>query len=76
MPKLPIISARKLIKILKKAGFTHDRTEGSHYIFFRGQDQCTVSVPVHQGRDLGRGLLMSILRDADISPDELLKMLK
>ncbi|HLC97034.1 MAG TPA: type II toxin-antitoxin system HicA family toxin [Candidatus Nanoarchaeia archaeon] len=73
MPKLPVVPARKLIRVLKKAGFVHDRTEGSHYIFFREHDQRTVSVPVHKGRDLGKGLLMSILRDADISPDEFLK---
>lgn len=75
MPRLPSISSRKLIKILKKAGFVHDRTEGSHYIFFRETDKRTVSVPVHKGRDLGRGLLASILRDADISLEEFLQML-
>lgn len=74
MPRLPSISARKLIKVLKKAGFVHDRTEGSHYIFFRERDKKTISIPVHKGRDLGRGLLVSILRDADISTEEFLRM--
>ena len=76
MPKLPILQARKLIKILKKAGFVQDRVEGSHYIFFRLKDKRTISVPVHKGRDLGRGLLVSILRDADISLKEFMNMLR
>lgn len=71
MPRLPILSARKLIKVLKKAGYVLDRIEGSHHIFFREKDKRTVSVPVHKGRDLGRGITLSILRDADISPEEL-----
>lgn len=75
MPRIPSLPARKLIKVLKKSGYVHDRTEGSHYIFFREIDKRTVSVPVHKGRDLGRGLLSSILRDADISSEELVKML-
>lgn len=37
MPKLLVVSARKLIKVLKKAGYVHDRTEGSHYIFCPSQ---------------------------------------
>lgn len=73
MPRIPIVPARKLIKVLKKAGFVHDRTEGSHYIFFRENDKRTVSVPVHKGRDLGKGLLSSILRDADISIKDFLR---
>lgn len=75
MPKLPIVPARKLVKVLKKVGYIHDRTEGSHQIFFRERDRRTVSVPVHKGRDLGRGLTASILRDADISQEEFLRML-
>lgn len=71
MPRLPALSARKLIKILKNAGFVHVRTEGSHDVFFRVRDKKVVSVPVHRSRDLGRGLVASILRDADISPEEL-----
>lgn len=75
MPKLPIVSARKLIKVLRKAGFVHDRAEGSHHIFFRESDKKTISVPVHKGTDLGRGLLSSILRDADISIEDFIQML-
>lgn len=35
-----------------------------------------VTVPVHPGQDISRGLLRKILRDADITPDELRDLLK
>jgi len=33
MSKLPTLSARKVVKILKKKGFVLDRTKGSHRIY-------------------------------------------
>lgn len=74
MPKLPIIDALKLIKILKKLGFQMIRQEGSH-IFFRHQDGRTTVIPYHQGKDIGRGLLRSILNDINLSPKEFIKIL-
>ncbi|MEK7129673.1 MAG: type II toxin-antitoxin system HicA family toxin [Patescibacteria group bacterium] len=74
MPKLPVISARKVIKVLKKKGYILDRIHGSHHVFSRESDQKSVSVPVHQGRDLGRGITLAILKDADISADEFLRL--
>jgi len=74
MPKLPIVSARKLIRVLKKKGFVLHRTKGSHHTYIRAIDQLTVTVPVHPGHDLGRGLTMEILKEADISAEEFLKL--
>ncbi len=75
MPKVPSATARKLIKVLKKKGFILHRTAGSHYIFVHHDKHLSVSVPVHQGHDLGRGITLSILKDADISVDEFLRLL-
>lgn len=75
MPKLPVVTAQKLIKVLKKKGFVLDRVHGSHHIFVRTKDQITVSVPVHKGRDLGRGITKAILEDAHMSQEEFLKLL-
>lgn len=76
MPKLPVVSAVKLIQVLKKKDFILHRIHGSHHIFVRHTDKLTVSVPVHRGRDLGRGITLAILKDAKISPDEFIKLLK
>lgn len=75
MPKIPVVTARKLIRVLKKKGFIHYRTKGSHHIYIRKEDKLTFSVPVHPGHDLGRGITITILKDAGISPDEFLKLL-
>lgn len=75
MPKLPIVKARQLIKVLKKKNFSLQRTAGSHQIFVRLTDRLTISVPVHPGHDLGRGITLQILKDADISLDEFLKLI-
>ena len=76
MPKLPVVKALKLIKVLKKKNFMLQRVHGSHHIFVRIEDKLIVSVPIHQGRDLGRGITMAILKDARIPPDEFIKLLK
>jgi len=76
MPKLPVVKAPKLIKVLKKKNFILQRVHGSHHIFVRIEDKLTVSVPIHQGRDLGRGITLAILKDAKILPDEFVKLLK
>lgn len=75
MPRLPVVSAKKLIKVLKKKGFFHDRTKGSHHIYINLERDISVSVPVHQGKDLGHELTKKILDDADISIYEFLKLL-
>jgi predicted RNA binding protein YcfA (HicA-like mRNA interferase family) len=33
------------------------------------------TVPVHKGKDIGRGLLRKILRDVDITAEELKRLL-
>lgn len=75
MPNIPAIPARKLIKVLKKKGFILQRVHGSHHIFIRVSDKTTLSVPVHKGQDLGRGITLAILKDAQITPQEFQQLL-
>jgi predicted RNA binding protein YcfA (HicA-like mRNA interferase family) len=70
MSRLPAISGRRLIKTLQKLGFKVVRTKGSHHFLRHPDGRCTV-VPVHRGETLGRGLLAQILRDSELSRDEL-----
>ena len=75
MPKIPIVTTRKLRKVLKKKGFALNRIHGSHHIYVHPNKKLTVSIPVHAGHDLGRGLILGILKDAQISVDEFLKLI-
>lgn len=61
MPKLPLLTARELIKALHKLGFQKIRQEGSH-VFLRHPDGRTTIVPHHPGEKLDRGLLNKIIK--------------
>jgi len=71
--KLPVISGRNLVRALSKVGFQLDRQKGSHMILFRTEPTTTLSVPDH--RELDRGTLRALLRQAGISPQELSQLL-
>ena len=76
MSKLPILTAKELIKILKKIGFEIVRQKGSH-VFLAHEDGRTTVVPVHPGEDIGRGLLRKIIKeDAKISIQDFQELLK
>ena len=70
-PRLPTRSAKDIIAVLKRHGFTQVRQSGSHAIF-RHANGRRATVPVHAGHDLGRGLLRQIMRDADLTVEDLL----
>lgn len=70
MPKLPAFTSKKLIKRLKALGFVEDHTTGSHIIFFQAVSGRRAVVPFHL-KDIPKGTLSSLLREAGISRDEL-----
>lgn len=75
MPKLPVIGGDKLGKALLKVGFEEIRQESSHVSLWREQDNKHITIPVHRGKMLGKGLLSRILKDVGLSVDELRKLL-
>ncbi len=75
MSKLPMLDFRTIEKILLYLGFIESRQKGSH-VFFRHPDGRTTTVPNHKGRDITRPLLREILREIEISPEELERVLR
>ncbi len=73
MSRLPRISGRQCVKALEKAGFYFKRREGSHIILRRDEPFAQVVVPDH--RELDRGTLRAIIRQAGLTPEEFLKLL-
>lgn len=69
-PRLPQLSARRLLALLEGKGFQRVRQSGSHVIL-RHADGRRVTVPTHGKRDLGRGLLSQILKDAGLAIEDL-----
>lgn len=74
MGVLPMLTARRVIRALENAGFEVQRQTGSH-VRLKHADGRAVTVPVHGSQDIGRGLLRKILRDAEMTPDDLLALL-
>ena len=70
MPKLPNIAPKKIIKIIESRGFVLDRIKGSHHIYYNPNTKKRVVVPLHK-KDLPKGTLLEILRQAGIGRDEL-----
>ena len=70
MPKLPAITPKKLIALLKKAGFEIDHVTGSHYILYNPSTKKRATVPFHR-KDIPKGTLHSILKSADIDRKDL-----
>ena len=62
MPDYPVISGKKLIKILESFGFQVIRINGSHHRLKHSDGRIT-TVPVHQNNDLPKGLLRKIIRE-------------
>ena len=73
--RLPVISAREAVRALEKAGFFVHHTTGSHaQLKHRTETSLRVTVPMH-GRDLPRGTLRSIIRQAQLSVERFVELL-
>ena len=74
MPKQPRLTARQVAGALEKAGFLLSRQSGSHKIY-RNAAGKRVTIPFHGSKILHPKLLKSILRDADLSQEDLEELL-
>jgi predicted RNA binding protein YcfA (HicA-like mRNA interferase family) len=74
MPKLPAVKPREVIRFLEQNGFILDHTSGSHFIFYNPTSKRRAVVPQHN-RDVPKGTLLSLLREAGFSRAELIDFL-
>lgn len=74
MPKLPNLTPKKLIRVIEQIGFQLDHKTGSHFIFYDNKNQRRAVIPFHI-KDLPKGTMISILKQAGISREELEKYL-
>jgi predicted RNA binding protein YcfA (HicA-like mRNA interferase family) len=74
MPRLPQLTARELVRFLKSQGFVEDRQAGSHLTLWHVARTVVVTVPIHTGTDIGRGLAARILKDAGFTVEDYLRL--
>ncbi len=76
--RLPSLSSRAIIQVLRRAGFTEapDRGKGSHRAFVKHDASGKILlVIVPHGTDIPRGTLLAILDQAGLTRDEFVKLL-
>ncbi|MCJ7577667.1 MAG: type II toxin-antitoxin system HicA family toxin [candidate division Zixibacteria bacterium] len=74
MRKLPSFTPQKIVQVLEKNGFVLDRSKGSHHIYYHPETKRRVVVPLHK-RDLPKGTLFEILKQAGIRREKLKDLL-
>jgi len=72
--RLPRVTADEIIRVLERAGFALVRQSGSHKIY-RSSTGKRVTLPYHKGKILHPKVLASILKDADLSREDLKNLL-
>jgi predicted RNA binding protein YcfA (HicA-like mRNA interferase family) len=63
----------QVVKAFQRAGWSIDRVRSSHVILEKEGFMATLSVPVHKGKNVKRGTLRDLIRDAELSVEEFLK---
>ena len=72
MSRYPSFTGKELVAILQRLGFSVKRQRSSHTFLQHPDGRATV-VPVHAGETIGPGLLAKILRDVELTRDDLVK---
>jgi predicted RNA binding protein YcfA (HicA-like mRNA interferase family) len=75
MSRLPIVKPAQAVRALERAGFEVDHQTGSHVVLWRASDNRRVVVPWHE-RDLGRGLMLRIIKSAGLTRDQFIQLLR
>ena len=75
MSKLPVVSGQDVVRVLTKAGFEVHHQKGSHIILKQTvAPYARLSVPNH--KEIKRGLLLSLLRDAGLTREQFMSLLE
>ena len=78
MPKLPILSSKDVIRVLKHSGFepAPKRGKGSHSAFVMKTEEKTYLVIVPHKDEIPRGTLLSIIEQAGLTKMKFMKILE
>ena len=76
MAALPILKPKEVIRALQRAGFYINHQTGSHArLFHRTKSYLKITIPIHS-KDIPQPTLSRILKQAEISKEEFLKLLE
>ena len=73
--RLPAVAGWEAVRAFERAGFHVDRVKGSHPVLKKQGCRYVISIPVHEGRIVPRGLLRRQIRLAGLSEEEFVRLL-
>ena len=73
MSRLGSYRGEQVVKVFQRAGWRITRQKSSHIILEKEGYEATLSVPVHKGKNVKRGTLRDLIKDARMSVDEFLE---
>ncbi|HLD42791.1 MAG TPA: type II toxin-antitoxin system HicA family toxin [Candidatus Nanoarchaeia archaeon] len=74
--KLPVVSSDEVIKVLQKGGFSMVRQKGSHMSFHKLEQGKTLLVVVPRRREIKKGTLLSIIKQAGMTREDFIRSIQ
>lgn len=68
---MKVVSGKHLCSVLERHGWVLQRIHGAHHIYLRPGNAAILTVPVHGNRDLKRGTLRRLMKDAGLTEEDL-----
>ena len=72
MSRLGSYKGEDVVRAFQRAGWKITRHKSSHIILEREGYEATLSIPVHKGKNVKRGTLRDLIKDAKMTVDEFL----
>lgn len=66
MPNIRPLKPDEMTRALEKIGFQRIRQSGSHAVY-RHADGRWATVPIHKGKEISKGLVHKIIKDAQLT---------
>ena len=76
MSELPPVTGPEAIRAFARVGFVEVRVKGSHHVLKNPDHTFLLTVPVHQKQALKTGTIRRLIKDAGLSVDEFVELLK
>ncbi len=75
MTRLGGYSGHEVVRAFENAGWSVVRRKYSHVALEKPGCEATLSIPVHRGKDVKRGTLRDLIRDAGLTAEEFISYL-
>lgn len=76
MSGLHNLKPERAVKAFERAGWTNKGQRGSHIKLTKEGNPNILSIPVHKGKPVKKGLLLDQIKKAGLSIDEFMKLYK